>query len=250
MRTIIGAIAAAVLCASDAAWADGCSQPDLGPDIFCGTYREGPKTSFVNDGNGAFATPQAYGGLTGLLATLPSDDIVRNSGVDFSLHRAPSIRLGIEQHNVDVLAYVVAVKPGEGDHDFHVIISDGQLGKGTVFMNVEVASRPQRGRRRRLHSCAERNRGGRAGSSRPLGRIHQDHGRAPGAGPGLPLLRRGSRGRLPPRVPGPLVCQANVGVGNPPSLQHHRSACRADQLSPRIDRSRFAQGTRNPSRPR
>jgi hypothetical protein len=37
---------------SAAALALACSQPDLGPEVYCGTYRGGPKTSFYKTAAG------------------------------------------------------------------------------------------------------------------------------------------------------------------------------------------------------
>lgn len=146
MQNIGHAFAAAVLAATVIGGpAQACSKPDLGPEIFCGSYRAGVKTSFNRDPQGAFAPVRSFGGITGLLASLPPDDVFRAQGVDFTLHGAPDARVADERQNVEVWGYVVAVKPREDDHDFHVIISDGPLGKGSVFMNVEVSGRPRNG---------------------------------------------------------------------------------------------------------
>jgi hypothetical protein len=45
--------------------------------------------------------------------------------------------------NVQVPAYIVAVKPREDDHDLHVIISDRTRGADRYFMNVEVSGLPR-----------------------------------------------------------------------------------------------------------
>jgi|SRR5665213_2849413 len=138
--------AAALVLMPVGAWAGGCSRSDLGPEIFCGTYREVPKTSFNTAPDGTFAKPQVFVSLTDLLGSLPSDSDMRSSGVDF--HGGPATRLPSERVNVQVAAYVVAVKPGEGDHDYHVIISDRPLCAqpcDAVFMNAEVSGIPRSG---------------------------------------------------------------------------------------------------------
>ena len=122
----------------------GCTQPDLGPDIFCGTYRAAPKTSFNEGADGTFAAPEVFADLKALRASLTDDQTMRSAN-SFSMP-GPASRLPDEQRNVELHAYIVAVQPGEGDHDFHVIISDQPLGTpGAVFMNVEVSGRPRDG---------------------------------------------------------------------------------------------------------
>ena len=55
----------------------------------------------------------------------------------------PPSRLVEEMQNVEVPAYIVAVKPGEDDHDLHVIISNRTRGARRHFMNVEVSGLPR-----------------------------------------------------------------------------------------------------------
>jgi len=53
-------------------------------------------------------------------------------------------RLPEEQANVQVFAYIVAVKSREDDHDLHVIISNRPRGGANrEFMNVEVSGLPR-----------------------------------------------------------------------------------------------------------
>ena len=47
---------------------------------------------------------------------------------DWGLAHAPKARIEAEQHNVEIPAYIVAVKPGGDDRDLHVIVSDQPSG--------------------------------------------------------------------------------------------------------------------------
>lgn len=118
----------------------GCDKP-IGPEDFCGTYRADAKTSYYKGHDEQIAPFEKYADLRALLAALPSDQDMR-AQADWSLDAAPTSRLEAEDHNVEVKAYVVAVKPGEADRDLHVIVSDGPSGTGKVFMNVEVSGLP------------------------------------------------------------------------------------------------------------
>jgi hypothetical protein len=118
-----------------------CSQPDMGPEVYCGTYRGGPKTSFYKTADGRLGTFLQYDDLAHLLDSLPSDDEMRQLGP--WRPAGPPARLADENQNVEVPAYIVAVKPGEDDHDLHVIISDRARGANRHFMNVEVSGLPR-----------------------------------------------------------------------------------------------------------
>lgn len=118
-----------------------CNMQNIGPEDFCGKYRAGPKTSFFKT-DGQVAPFEHYGDLKALLDTLPGDDEMFANG-NWSPQRAPKSRLDVEKHNVEVVAYIVAVKPGEDDRDFHVIVSEDPSGRGQIFMNVEVSGLPR-----------------------------------------------------------------------------------------------------------
>jgi hypothetical protein len=124
-----------------AAPALACSQPDMGPEVYCGTYRGGPKTSFYKIANGRLATFLHYDTLVDLLDSLPSDQEMRQLAT--WRPTGPPSRLAEENQNVEVSANIVAVKPGEDDHDLHVIISDRPRGASREFMNVEVSGLPR-----------------------------------------------------------------------------------------------------------
>jgi hypothetical protein len=51
----------------------------------------------------------------------------------------PDGRVPEEEHNVTLKAFVVAVKPCEGDHDYHVILKDLTHNQ---FVNAEVSGLP------------------------------------------------------------------------------------------------------------
>jgi hypothetical protein len=127
------------------AWASGaqaqCDRP-IGPDDFCGTYRAGPKTGYVKAGDGMIAPFQDVGGVSNLLDTLLSTDDDMRSRYDWGLNSAPANRVSEEMHNVELNAYVVAVKPCESDRDYHVIIKDESAMR---YMNVEVSGLPTDG---------------------------------------------------------------------------------------------------------
>src|SRR5207302_1031295 len=82
-----------------------------------------------------------FNNLVDLLDSLPPDEDMRQLTV--WRPEGPMSRLPEEQANVQVLAYIVAVKPREDDHDLHVIISDRPRGARRHFMNVEVSGLPR-----------------------------------------------------------------------------------------------------------
>jgi hypothetical protein len=144
LRPAIVAICAA-LSYSSGAFACASSVPDLGSEIYCGKYRGGPKTSFYKV-NGQIADFEQYDTITELLQTLPKDTQMRDGRYQWGLATAPTRRVTEERHNVEITTgYIVAVKPNEDDHDFHVIVSDRQSGAGRRFMNVEVSGLPRNG---------------------------------------------------------------------------------------------------------
>ena len=117
---------------------------DIGPEVFCGTYRAGPKTSFYKV-NGKIADFVAYANVADLLDALPNDSSMR-ARYKWSLTRAPKTRVSEERQNVEIkTGYIVAVKPNEDDRDFHVIVSSSQSKEGATFMNVEVSGLPANG---------------------------------------------------------------------------------------------------------
>ena len=79
MRNSLFAIALTALI-STAVPALACSQPDLGPEVYCGTYRGGPKTSFYKTADGRLGTFFQYQNLGHLLASLPPDQEMRQLG--------------------------------------------------------------------------------------------------------------------------------------------------------------------------
>jgi hypothetical protein len=117
------------------------SVSDLGAEVYCGKYRGGPKTSFYKTPDGRLGTFFHYDTLADLLDALPSDDEMRQLAT--WQPAGPPARLAEESQNVEVPAYIVAVKPGEDDHDMHVIISDRPRGARRHFMNVEVSGLPR-----------------------------------------------------------------------------------------------------------
>ncbi len=140
MRHSLFAIVVAALISTTAP-ALACSQPDLGPEVYCGTYRGGPKTSFYKTADGRLGTFFHFDNLRDLLDYLLPDQEMR-------LLRAwrpdgPQSRIAEERQNVEVPAYIVAVKPGEDDHDMHVIISNRSRGANRDFMTVEVSGLPR-----------------------------------------------------------------------------------------------------------
>src|SRR5439155_17164516 len=141
MRHSLFAIGLAAL-VSTAAPALACSSPDLGPEVYCGTYRGGPKTSFYKTANGRLGTFFHFDNLSDLLDYLPPDQEMRQLGGWGT--PGPASRLAEEMQNVEVPAYIVAVKPREDDHDLHVIISNRRSrAANREFMNVEVSGLPR-----------------------------------------------------------------------------------------------------------
>lgn len=143
-RKVMAVAAVAFWLLTAPALACSSSVDDLGPEIYCGKYRGDVKTSFYTTPDGRLGTFFHYETLADLLDALPTDEDMRASTV-WSLAGAPAVRLVDEQVNVEVPAYIVAVKPGEDDHDLHVIVSDQPRGRNRVFMNVEVSGLPRNG---------------------------------------------------------------------------------------------------------
>ena len=135
--TFIGAIVVGVaLSVATRAQACSASVQDLGAEVYCGKYRGGPKTSFYKTPDGRLGTFYAFDDLGHLLDYLPTDDEMRARPRTSWRPAGPATRLPEEQMNVQVPAYIVAIKPGEDDHDLHVIISDAPQGRNREFMNV------------------------------------------------------------------------------------------------------------------
>ncbi len=139
--TLARAVAVGVVL-SVAAPALACSSPDLGPEVYCGTYRGGPKTSFYKTDNGRLGTFFHFDNLVDLLDTLPLDNEMRQLPDAWRPDGSPS-RIAEERQNVQLVAYIVAVSPREDDHDLHVIISNRPRGANRRFMNVEVSGLPR-----------------------------------------------------------------------------------------------------------
>lgn len=117
---------------------------DIGPEVFCGTYRAGPKTSFYKV-NGKIADFEEYANISDLIDAVPNDASMRRR-FNWSLQKAPKTRVVDERHNVEIkTAYIVAVKPNEDDRDFHVIVSSSDSKNDAIFMNVEVSGLPANG---------------------------------------------------------------------------------------------------------
>jgi hypothetical protein len=143
MRPIFFAVLAvtSLFCADNAL---ACDRTDIGPEVFCGIYRAGPKTSFYKV-SGQLAQFQKFVDVKELLQSLPKDSSMRDR-YNWGLHVAPTVRVTEERMNVEITTgYIVAVKPGEDDRDFHVIVSDSPNHSGATFMNVEVSGLPQDG---------------------------------------------------------------------------------------------------------
>ena len=102
-----------------------------GGDQFDGTARAVAKLSIVS------APPESFATLSGLLDTLPSDDVMRALNIPKS---ADSDRVAQEQRLVTVTAYLYASSK-ESDDDFHCIVGSDASGS-TRFMNVEVSGLP------------------------------------------------------------------------------------------------------------
>jgi hypothetical protein len=125
------------------AFAAACDKP-VGPEDFCGTYRAGPKTSFYKI-HGQVVEFEPYDTVKELVQSLPNDQSMRDR-YRWSLKAAPTARVAEERHNVEITnGYIVAVKPGEDDRDFHVIVSSSPNRKGAIFVNVEVSGLPLNG---------------------------------------------------------------------------------------------------------
>src|SRR5437016_1381699 len=117
-----------------------CDRP-IGLEVFCGTYRAGPKTSFYKI-NGQLAEFEQFDDVKELIQTLPKDQAMRRK-YDWGLQTAPKTRVVEERLNVEIsTGYIVAVKPGEEDRDFHVIVSNKRNRAGATFLNVEVSGLP------------------------------------------------------------------------------------------------------------
>ena len=110
MRNSLFAIALTALI-STAVPALACSQPDLGPEVYCGTYRGGPKTSFYKTAEGRLGTFFHFNTVSDLLDYLPPDEEMRQLGA--WRPDGPQSRIAEERQNVQVPAYIAAVKPGE-----------------------------------------------------------------------------------------------------------------------------------------
>lgn len=115
---------------------------DIGPDDFCGSYRADPKTTYLKASDGTMVPFEHVGGVSDLLGRLlPSDDAMREK-YDWGISSAPGDRVPEELRNVQLDAYIVAVKPCEDDRDYHVIIKDENADE---YMNVEVSGLPTNG---------------------------------------------------------------------------------------------------------
>src|SRR5437763_17126578 len=76
-----------------------CDRP-IGPEVFCGTYRAGPKTTFYKI-NRQIADFEIYANVKDLIQALPKDQSMRTR-YDWGLKTAPKTRVVEERHNVEV----------------------------------------------------------------------------------------------------------------------------------------------------
>jgi len=125
------------------AWGCSASVDDLGPEVYCGKYRGGVKTTFYKTPDGRLGTMFQYPSLADLLDSIPTDDDMRQLTRNWRRGEGPPTRFPDEQMNVEVPVYLVAVSLGEDDHDLHVIVSDSARGRNRDFMNVEVSGLPR-----------------------------------------------------------------------------------------------------------
>jgi hypothetical protein len=99
---------------------------------FRGMDRKGPKTTIAS------ASRKKFASLVALIATLPSDDDMRDH--EPAIERDTMVRVQEENRNVRVPAWIYAIKY-EADQDWHVIIGT-EPGGSVTFFNAEVSGLP------------------------------------------------------------------------------------------------------------
>jgi hypothetical protein len=103
---------------------------------FRGKDRKGPKTSVAD------APVEQFADLNALIATLPSDDDMRDH------HQPPletdsNTRVSEERRNVRVRAWIYAIKY-EIDQDWHVILGTDPAQTAKTYFNAEVSGLPNK----------------------------------------------------------------------------------------------------------
>ncbi len=116
-------------------------------ESFAGKYRKRAKTSIVRSlTTDHISRAHKYDNLGDLLIHLPNDIEMRNKYPDLKMHvhNFPEFRKTEELYNVEVTAWVHAVKyeGGSGDRDFHIIIGNNPDTAFATFMNVEISGLP------------------------------------------------------------------------------------------------------------
>jgi hypothetical protein len=100
---------------------------------FRGQDRKGPKTSIAD------AEIENFENLRSLIASLPSDDDMRNH--EPPVEKDSMSRFAEERRNVRVAAWIYAIKY-EADQDWHVIIGTDPSTTSKTFFNAEVSGLP------------------------------------------------------------------------------------------------------------
>ena len=99
---------------------------------FRGADRKDPKTSIVS------APRQNFNTLPALIATLQSDDAMRNHNPEI---KKDSVRVTEERRSVRVRAWIYAIKY-EADQDWHVILGTNPASNPKTFFNAEISGLP------------------------------------------------------------------------------------------------------------
>jgi hypothetical protein len=116
---------------------DLAGTPGTAGEVFNGNDREAAKTDIAS------AAAEQFDDLTGVVATLPTDEFMRNEHQPPISKDSSSGRVAEEKRNVTVTAYLVATKK-ENDNDFHLILASTPDGDGP-YLTAEVSGLPRTG---------------------------------------------------------------------------------------------------------
>ena len=111
--------------------------PQDAEDIFRGKTRAAAKLSI------ATAQEQTYDSISALIATLQSDDDMKNHDPPITKDK-DSDRVAEEKRNVTVRAFIYAFRK-EADNDYHVILGDDPNSDNVQYLNSEVSGLPTGG---------------------------------------------------------------------------------------------------------
>lgn len=102
-------------------------------DQFIGTDRGDAKTSI------APGDPETFTTVAKLRSSLLPDPEMKDKGITKDIS---SPRVAEEEHNVQVVAYIYAIKKEKNDNDFHLIVGDDGCSEEACLMTAEVSGLP------------------------------------------------------------------------------------------------------------